>query len=302
MTTADRIKRAVRDNPYLKVSDIARNFNTSRCQVRRVLKREGLYDTLKRTPFFTVSTPKYRDVVDVEVVVADLHIPFHEKGAVSTVLGYAKSLKPNRFRVLGDLMDFKSLSFWDRKRDEDQLLTEVESARDALFQMKEMFGHVIFHKGNHEDRWNRHVTTGHLEDVDGNNIEELLMLDKLGVEFQDALSEREMYGQWPSHGKLFYLHGDEARVGFNGVNIARTMASRTHDNTIFGHFHKTQDYYETNPMTNTTIGAWSIGCLCDLHPKFCPINNWNHGFAVIYFYEDGTFHVENRKIIEGMIL
>ena len=301
MTTAERIKEAVEANPYLKVSDIAREFNTSRCQVRRVLKREGLYEGLKRSPYFTVLSPTYKKVEEVEVVIADLHIPHHDRIAVGTALAYAKSLKPTRLRILGDLTDFYSLSFWDKKRDADQLLVEVENSRDALFQMKEMFNEVIFHKGNHEDRWNRHVTEGHLEDVDGNNVEELLMLDKLGIEYMDALSELEMYGHWPQHGKLFFLHGDEAKVGFNGVNIARTMLMRTHDNTISGHFHKTQEYYETNPMTNTTIGSWSIGCLCNLNPSFRPINNWNHGFAVVYYYEDGTFRVENKKILDGEI-
>jgi len=45
-----------------------------------------------------------------------------------------------------------------------------------------------------------------------------------------------------------------------------------------------------------------VGCLCDLHPRFMPGNQWNHGFAVVYFNEDGTFMVENKKVVEKMVL
>jgi hypothetical protein len=302
MNTADRIVKAVSDNPYLKISQIARDFSTSRSQVRRVLKRNNLYSGLKRKPYFTIINQEYKEVTEVEVILCDFHIPYHDKKAVGIALGYAKQLKPDRIRILGDLVDFKSISFWDRKRDEDHLLEEIENARDALWQISETFKEVVFHKGNHEERWNRHVTGEHLDDIDGNGIDDILFLDHFGIDYIDSLENRQLYGEWPHHGELYFLHGDETKASFSGVNIARNVMKRTRDNTIVGHFHRTQEHYETNPMNGDVFGSWTVGCLCDLNPSFAPINSWNHGFAIVYYHSDGTFHVENRKIIEGRIL
>ena len=302
MSTAQQIIDSVKANPYLKVSELARQHHTSRCQVRRVLKRENLYEGLKRSPYISILTPEYKDVEEVEFVIADPHIPHHDEKALGVALGYGKSLKPSRLRILGDFVDFHSISYWEKKKDIDQLLEEIENARDALYQLKETFGEVIFHKGNHEERWYRHVAEGKLGDLDGSNLEEVLFLDKFGIDYVDALDQHEMYGEWPKQGKIYFLHGDEARVSFNGVNVANTMLQRVKDNVIFGHFHKTQSFYHHKPMTEDVMGAWSVGCLCNLNPAFKPINDWNHGCAVIYYNTDGTFRVENKKIIGGRVL
>jgi hypothetical protein len=50
------------------------------------------------------------------------------------------------------------------------------------------------------------------------------------------------------------------------------------------------------------MACWSVGCLCNLTPAFRPVNDWNHGFAIVYYHEDGTFSVENKTIIEGMVV
>ncbi len=44
-------------------------------------------------------------------------------------------------------------------------------------------------------------------------------------------------------------------------------------------------------------GAW--GVLCDLHPRFMPVNDWNTAFAVVYYHDDGTFQVQNLKLWTG---
>ena len=38
--------------------------------------------------------------------------------------------------------------------------------------------------------------------------------------------------------------------------------------------------------------------MCDLHPKYLPINKWNRGFAHVTVNDDNTFTVNNKKIID----
>jgi hypothetical protein len=66
------------------------------------------------------------------------------------------------------------------------------------------------------------------------------------------------------------------------------------------HFHQTSEHTEPT-ISGEIITCWSVGCLCNLHPEYMPLNKWNHGFAEIY-NEDGFFNVKNRKIINYKLL
>ncbi len=76
---------------------------------------------------------------------------------------------------------------------------------------------------------------------------------------------------------------------------------RAKANIIGGHQHQTSEHTESN-INGKVVGAWSVGCLCDLHPKYRPVNKWNHGFAIVKQFKDGSFEVHNKKIIDGKIV
>ena len=40
----------------------------------------------------------------------------------------------------------------------------------------------------------------------------------------------------------------------------------------------------------------------DMNPDYAIINNWNHGFAVIEYEDNGDFTVFNKKIINGKVV
>jgi hypothetical protein len=50
------------------------------------------------------------------------------------------------------------------------------------------------------------------------------------------------------------------------------------------------------------MSCWSVGGLCNLRPKYMPLNKWNHGFATIEIHTDGMWSVENKKIISGRVV
>ena len=41
--------------------------------------------------------------------------------------------------------------------------------------------------------------------------------------------------------------------------------------------------------------------MCDLHPDYARINNWNTGFGIVTKDDDGKFEFENHKIINGKV-
>ena len=58
----------------------------------------------------------------------------------------------------------------------------------------------------------------------------------------------------------------------------------------------------TKDINGKVIGAWSTGCLCDLNPRYMPLNNHNLGFARVEVEPDGSFEVHNHKIINGRMV
>jgi hypothetical protein len=54
-------------------------------------------------------------------------------------------------------------------------------------------------------------------------------------------------------------------------------------------------------MNGEITTTWSLGCLCELHPAYLPINKWNWGMALIDI--DGqNFEVRNKRIHNGKVL
>ena len=54
-------------------------------------------------------------------------------------------------------------------------------------------------------------------------------------------------------------------------------------------------------MGEDLLACWSFGCLSDLHPKWMPLNKWNHGFSFVELDKTGAFSVENLRIVDGAI-
>jgi hypothetical protein len=101
-------------------------------------------------------------------------------------------------------------------------------------------------------------------------------------------------------GHLNIIHGHEIRVSGGAVNIARLLLIKSFDNILASNYHVAQE--DTKKTINDKIkGAWDVGCLCGLKPQWIPVNNWMHGFAIIKSYQDGSFEVLNKKIINGMV-
>jgi predicted phosphodiesterase len=241
-------------------------------------------------------------------IFGDVHVPFHDKKSLLTTLLYAKQeVKPDEVIILGDFLDFKSISSYIKELNERDLTKELLQSAEILKAILELFDsvkRVIYIEANHEERLYSYINK-HAPELGNLFKNPLEILEHIKHELpKDKIlyHSPRISGNVPFYliGKrLSCIHGHEYHKGsrHSVINVARTIFQKAQKSILFGHWHVTQEY------THTTIDrelrtAWSVGCLCNLAPEWNPLNQWNHGFAVVYEYEDGFFTVYNKKIIQ----
>lgn len=207
----------------------------------------------------------------------DVHVPFHDKRAVETMLGYFQKVGIDSIIINGDAFDCYALSRFQKDPDLIDFPREREKMRQFLMALRNLFPEIpIYYKeGNHEKRFgdlliNKAPAFYGMSEF---SMPVILDLFNLGIEWIDL--KRPLH-----YRELNILHGHELPARTGGVNPARTTLLKTRECTLVNHYHrKTGDMQKT--IRDNQIQAWSVGCLCDLHPQFMPINDWQHGFAHI---------------------
>jgi hypothetical protein len=101
---------------------------------------------------------------------------------------------------------------------------------------------------------------------------------------------------------LSIIHGHEYLGGmFNPVGIARWLYMKARGNAACGHAHK-KDSFAARNIQQHTIETNSIGCLCDMMPKYMPLNDWQAGFAYVRRLENNFYKFSNLLIENGRVL
>lgn len=231
-------------------------------------------------------------------VLSDVHIPYHNVGALTSALEHLKSVGVDGILLNGDIMDFYMLSRFDKDPRRRSFSSELEMGRGFLKVLRNEFeGVPIYYKlGNHEIRFESYMRTKapELLGMPEYQIDMLLRFGEHGIVLiQDDRIIKA--------GRLSILHGHEfGRSVFSPVNPARGAYMRAKENVLVGHNHQTSSHMEKS-LNGDVIGAWSTGCLCEMQPSYLRINKWNHGFAVVDIEHDGTFEVNNHTIIKGKV-
>lgn len=227
---------------------------------------------------------------------SDVHIPYHSREAVQVAVKYGKDHGANTILLSGDIFDFFTISRWEKDPRKRNLPGEIEAGRQFLRYIRREFpdARIVFKEGNHEERWESYLRS---------KAPELLGLDEFtwqGVYRLNDHAIEHVGDRRPIQlGKLIDIHGHEYRFNIsNPVNPARGLFLRGKVHAICGHFHQTSQHSEKR-LDNHVVATWSTGCLCDLHPDYAPINNWNHGFVFAEIGPDGDFAVTNLRIVNG---
>jgi predicted phosphodiesterase len=231
------------------------------------------------------------------LVLSDIHIPYHSIDALSAAFDFAKDEKPDAILLNGDTIDFHGLSRFVKDPKARSFAYELNAFKKFFEVLIQIFGCKIYFKlGNHEERYNHFLMmkAAELEGVDEFSLENIIKARAEGIE---VIGDKRILKM----GDLNVVHGHEFGGSiFSPVNIARGLFLRAKVSAMQGHNHQTSEHTETN-MNRQITTTWSLGCLCELHPAYLPINKWNHGFAIVDIDGD-NFHVRNKRIDKGKVL
>jgi predicted phosphodiesterase len=235
---------------------------------------------------------------DRTLVLSDVHVPYHDMPALSMAVEYGVSMGVDAVVLLGDILDFFAVSRWEKDPRKRNLPLEIERGREFFKSIRSTFpdARIIWKLGNHEERWNSflYARAPELVGCEFVSLENMFGTEDLDIETIDRMQ----------HVRIDYInliHGHEfGKSVFSPVNPARGLFLRSKATALCGHSHQTSAHVETN-MNRTVTGCWSLGCLCDLQPRYAPYNKWNHGFAIVT-REGDLSRVDNLKIINGRVI
>jgi len=232
------------------------------------------------------------------LVLGDVHIPYHDRGALEIALEYGYAQGIDTLIFAGDFADHFSISRWEKDPRRKDFNAEIETVYSILTTIREAFPdhQIIWKIGNHEERYVSYMEVKAPEMLGVKQFEfrNIFSLDHFNI--QSITDKRIM-----KIGRLNVIHGHEFGKGFSSsVNPARGLYLKGKENAICGHLHRTSNHSE-NSMNDSFTGCWSIGCLCDLHPRYLPINAWNWGFGVVEKFCEKEFQVHNKKILNGKV-
>lgn len=229
-------------------------------------------------------------------ILSDIHFPYYDKKALDSAVNHLIKWGPEVVILNGDAIDMYHASDFEKDPRQRRPKYEFDMVREFLDQLTKLFPRVVYKLGNHCERFEKKIMQRNPEFID---------LQWMTFEFAlhyerdykvDVVKNKRII----KAGHLNILHGHEMARGFIApVNVARGFYLRAKTNVIAGHHHRVSEHMETD-INGKTIGSWSMGCLCELHPHYMPINNWQHGFAMVEIDGD-DFEVHNKKIFNGVV-
>ncbi len=233
------------------------------------------------------------------IVMPDYHEEYKDDYAFNCFLEYLVWLRPDLWLNLGDFLNAGGLSHWGNDSLEPmRIVPEVLKARETLGLISGLLGPnatKIMLTGNHEDWVEQFLRSG-------NNPQLFHGLDQLGLQINlTTLLDLDKYGIQLiplNHilriGKANFIHGF-----FTGDAHAKAHLSKLKANIYYGHLHDMQRYQDMS--LEGTVEAHSLGCLCNLTPKFLRglPNRWTHGCGEFIIFPDGSYLFTPHRIVNG---
>jgi predicted phosphodiesterase len=291
--------------------DLFKNIEDARTFVRAATNTKGFRDHSKAGEdlarrFALIESP-YSELKDSEpliipkqykntLVLSDQHSRFYDRRANMVAIDYGVKNGCDSVIINGDFMDFYRESKFDKSAmTVEAFLSEQDWGVEMLRLLQDCFGKVFLKLGNHDARreaYQQRLALKYGEYVNLSSYEEYLDFEGSTVVFVPDYT-------YIKYGKLYIIHGHEYSGG--GIHVAYNRLNKTMVNTLSGHSHITQGFPKTN-LAGEVFGSWTTGCLCDLHPRYNPLNNWNLGFARVERDSTGDFEVLNKRIYNGKIM
>lgn len=240
--------------------------------------------------------------------------PFHDRRAVDIVLQISERTKPDRIVFLGDLLDLPDWSDKYPRTPEFYFNTQPAIVELAWwlsqFRRSAPDAEIDYIEGNHERRMiaalRAHLNAAYslrpaneIDLPESLSIPRLLDLDKLSIEYHSEYPDGVV---WLSPSVLV-THGEYVRS--SPGDTAKHYVQVSDVSVIFGHIHRRESASRTiaSPRGKRRISAVSPGALCRMDnavPGDKSSNNWQQGFAVVYYDASSDFHqIETVEITDG---
>jgi len=235
--------------------------------------------------------------------IPDTHVPYHDVEKFELMLRAARVFRPEIIVILGDFADFYAVSSHDKAPDRSRSLKdEVREVNTALTQIQELGAErVIYVSGNHEDRYDRYISTRAPEFFGMASLKEIFKIEERGWEWVPYKSHLTL-------GKLHITH-DCGKAG----KFAHYDAQQAFEgNVILGHTHRLGYAVVGNAEGKPHLGAM-LGWLGDVNQveymhRIRALRDWAHGFGIGYLLPDESVHVvplpiiNNQVVIEGELI
>jgi predicted phosphodiesterase len=210
----------------------------------------------------------------VDVVISDIHCPFQDKPLINAILKFIADSNPERLIIAGDLIDFYSISPFDRCLERaENMQYELDEARMILKNFKDAANDmkIFLILGNHEDRFEKYLNrkAPALRGLRDLTIERQLSMPEMNITLVPYI-----YEIMPG---FIIKHGESV-----GRYPARGEYNKEFCNGISGHGHKTdicRSYSYKNDRGWYSIGHLANKSIIDKHySKAC---RWSQSFAII---------------------
>lgn len=233
------------------------------------------------------------------LVISDVHLPYHRLEAITACFDFAKKQKPDAIFINGDLLDFHSLSYFEKDPRKKHFGQELEMFKEFFILLQKTFKCKIYFKfGNHEERYEKFLfqKAKELVGVDEFELENIIKARAEGIEI---IKDKRIVMM----NELPFIHGHEFGRGvFSPVNAARGLFNQAIHSCVKGDSHVTSEHSQPN-ILGRIMTTWSVGCLCGLTPKWLPLNKWNNGFMIVDLADNKQdYEVMNKRIFKGKVL
>lgn len=277
------------------------------------LQSKQLSEARGSTFSIPVGQPKKPGRSYVRVIIPDTHGAHLDSRAARAFLEDLEHLKPAQIVRLGDHIDcggflaqhhtlgFVPETSYSFEEDVAAAITFLDETQRRAPGAEDWY--IV---GNHEQRiekWIIKETLRHPKDskylFDMFGCENVLSLKERGIR---VVKRDKCYNGLRKRGtlklgKCLFHHG--TRVGkYAAVRNADDVGT----NIVFGHTHRIATHIRET--ANGTIGSWSFGCLCGLHPLYgdTGTSDWAHGYGIQVVMKSGRFMTIQVPIINGQSL
>ena len=208
------------------------------------------------------------------LVAGDFHFSkYFDKRTLSHFLYAAKTLKPDKIILLGDVFDFYQISKFDKSpkrltKLQDEIDEMIESLFVPLSRTKTKIDYIL---GNHEQRLQKYLNSNSpaLASLKCLSLSKLFSLDKFGI---DSPRLFRMYER-----NFFATHGT-----FYGKHAPSSELTRWGMSGISAHVHKT--LYVSRKTLKGSLSWLTVGAMCRVDvSSHTPAGktDWTQSFALI---------------------